>query len=132
MHAGSHAQGERTALVAFLETLSSDMPPRASTEDWVRERAPLRTAVIRVGVRTVSQRDRAFKPAGIAVRRGEAITVLNDDNRTHNVRIVSPVMNFNSGAQEPGESIDLKFDSAGTFEAHCGIHPTMELTIVVD
>lgn len=122
---------ERAALVAFLETLSSDAPPRPSQEAWARRDAPREAVAASVGVTTISQRNRTFTPTAIKLRRGEAVTVLNDDTRTHNVRIASPQMDFNSGVQEPGESIAMRFDRAGTFEAHCGIHPTMRLTIVV-
>lgn len=123
---------ERAELVAFLETLSSDAPPRPSQEDWVRRDAPRAEPALSIGTTVISQRNRNFTPAAVRLRGGDTITVLNDDTRTHNIRITSPRMDFNSGAQEPGESITLRFDHAGTFEAHCGIHPTMRLRIVVD
>jgi cytochrome c peroxidase len=123
---------ERAALVAFLETLSSDAPPRPSAEVWVRRDAPAVPAKIQVGATTISQRGRTFTPASVRIRRGDRLTVLNDDTRTHNVRIAHPDMDFNSGAQEPGENVVLRFNRAGTFEAHCGIHPTMRLRILVD
>jgi cytochrome c peroxidase len=122
---------ERAALVAFLETLSSDAPPRPSDEPWVRRDAPRSEIAFSIGATTISQKNRTFTPAAIRVRHGQSITVLNDDTRTHNVRIASPQLEFNSGAQEPGESVVLRLDRTGTFEAHCGIHPTMRLTIVV-
>ena len=59
------------------------------------------------------------------------MTVLNDDTRTHNVRIYSPKLDYNSGAQEPKETISIPFPEAGTYEAFCGIHPSMRLTIEV-
>ncbi len=49
--------------------------------------------------------------------------MLNDDTRTHNVRIFDPRFDFNSGAQEPREAVSIGFPVAGTFEAFCGIHP---------
>jgi cytochrome c peroxidase len=82
--------------------------------------------------RSVSQRNKTFWPDSIVARRGERITILNDDTRTHNLRIVDRLWNFNSGSQEPGESVMLKLDHAGRFVAHCGIHPTMRLTIEVE
>ena len=109
---------ERSALVAFLESLSSDSPPRPSLPSS--------------GARTISQRDRMFTPAAVKVRRGDRITILNDDTRAHNVRIAGPSLDFNSGLQEPGESVILQFDNAGSFEAHCGIHPTMRLIVDVE
>lgn len=123
---------ERSALVAFLESLSSDEPPRPSSERWVRVHSPAAQREAAVSTTRISQRDRQFSPDAIKIRRGERITILNDDTRTHNVRIASPDLDFNSGAQEPGESVLLQLDRAGVFEAHCGIHPTMRLRIEVE
>jgi len=55
--------------------------------------------------------------------------VLNDDTRTHNVRIFHPKFDFNSGAQEPNESVTVRFSLAGTCGAFCGIHPSMRLKV---
>jgi cytochrome c peroxidase len=82
--------------------------------------------------RRVSQADKQFAPAHVRLRTGETLTVLNDDTRTHNVRIFDPRFNFNSGAQEPREAISIRFPAIGTFEAFCGIHPSMRLTIDVE
>jgi cytochrome c peroxidase len=122
---------ERSDLVAFLDSLSSDRPPAPSREAWVgRPETPV--AVAPASTRRVSQRNKAFAPSAIRVRRGDTITILNDDSRTHNVRIVSPTLSFNSGAQDPGENVSLRLDLPGRFEAHCGIHPTMRLSIEVE
>lgn len=119
---------ERSDLVAFLESLSSDQPPKPSAEPWVRVvDRPAEPEAVRGTI--VSQRDKAFRPGRITVSRGAGITILNDDTRTHNVRIESPSLKFNSGAQEPGERTTLHIDRAGRYEAHCAIHPTMRLII---
>jgi cytochrome c peroxidase len=68
----------------------------------------------------------------VRLKAGRSLTVLNDDTRTHNVRIFSPRLDFNSGAQEPKESVTIRFPEAGTFEAFCGIHPSMRLTVEVE
>jgi cytochrome c peroxidase len=125
------AETERADLVAFLETLSSEEPPKPTTEAWARRGAPLAEPPAIGGTR-VSQRNRMFTPAAIKIHREERLTILNEDTRTHNVRIASRLLNFNSGAQEPGESVALQFDRRGIFEAHCGIHPTMRLRIEVE
>jgi cytochrome c peroxidase len=122
---------ERAALVAFLTTLSSETPPRPSREPWIGRPAIATSKPVR-DARSVSQRNKTFWPESIVARRGERITILNDDTRTHNLRIVDRLWNFNSGSQEPGESVMLKLDHAGRFVAHCGIHPTMRLTIEVE
>jgi cytochrome c peroxidase len=122
---------ERAALIAFLETLSSEQPPEPSQEPWVRAHAPPPVVPVVAG-RKISQRDKTFAPSAVRVKRGEMVTILNDDTRTHNVRVAHPAMSFNSGAQEPGASVSLRLDTAGLFLVHCGIHPTMQLRIEVE
>lgn len=122
---------ERADLVAFLETLSSARVPAPSTETWLHLAPPAEARAI-VTTTTVSQRDRMFMPGNIRLARGQTLTILNDDTRTHNVRIADPRLSFNSGAQEPGERTTLTFDTPGTFGVHCGIHPTMRLTVDVE
>jgi cytochrome c peroxidase len=80
----------------------------------------------------VSQANKTFSPAHIRLKVGATLTVLNDDTRTHNVRIYDPRLDFNSGAQEPNESITIRFPAPGTFEAFCGIHPSMRLRVEVE
>jgi cytochrome c peroxidase len=125
------SDAERADLVAFLETLSSETPPQPSTEPWAgggRPPAPPPPADTSV----VSQRDKTFAPGRVRLKAGQALTVLNDDTRTHNVRIFHPRLDFNSGAQEPSETVTIPFPEAGTFEAFCGIHPSMRLTVEVE
>jgi cytochrome c peroxidase len=122
---------ERADLVAFLETLSSETPPQPSREPWVNAPEPARRAPP-ADTTVVSQANKLFSPHYIRVRAGQPLTVLNDDTRTHNVRIYDPRFDYNSGAQEPHETVTIRFPARGTFEAFCGIHPSMRLTVVVE
>jgi cytochrome c peroxidase len=122
---------ERAALVAFLATLSTETPPRPSREPWIGQPAQAMSRPVR-NTRSISQRNKTFTPDRIVASKGDSIAILNDDTRTHNIRIVDRLWNFNSGGQEPGERVTLKLDHAGRFVAHCGIHPTMRLTIDVE
>ena len=47
------------------------------------------------------------------------------------MRIYDPRLDFNSGAQEPHQTVTITFPVRGTFEAFCGIHPSMRLTVEV-
>jgi cytochrome c peroxidase len=67
----------------------------------------------------------------VQLKAGQSLTVLNDDTRTHNVRIFHPRLDYNSGAQEPHQSVTVPFADPGTYEAFCGIHPSMRLTVEV-
>jgi len=125
------SEQERSDLVAFLETLSSETPPQPSREPWVNaaefaSRAPPADTTV------VSQVNKHFHPHYVRVRSGQLLTVLNDDTRTHNVRIYDPRFDYNSGAQEPRETVTIRFPGPGTFEAFCAIHPSMRLTVVVE
>jgi cytochrome c peroxidase len=125
------SEGERADLVAFLETLSSDRPPEPSREAWIGNPEPARLPPA-ANTRRISQIDKKFAPQHVKLKPGETLTVLNDDTRTHNVRIFDARFDFNSGAQEPREAISIRIPVAGTFEAFCGIHPSMRLTIEVE
>jgi cytochrome c peroxidase len=122
---------ERAYLVAFLETLSSETAPQPSREAWVHAPEPVSQAVP-ADTTVVSQANKLFAPHYVRVRAGQPLTVLNDDTRTHNVRIYDPRFDYNSGAQEPHETVTIRFPARGTFEAFCGIHPSMRLTVVVE
>src|SRR6185295_16748643 len=124
------SEQERANLIAFLETLSSDRPPTPSMEPWVGAGQPAPPQPAK-DTTLVSQASKRFAPDHIRLRPGQTLTVLNDDTRTHNVRIFNPKLDFNSGAQEPKERITIRFPVAGTFEAFCGIHPSMRLRVEV-
>lgn len=46
-------------------------------------------------------------------------------------RVFDPGFDFDSGAQEPGETVELEFPDTGSFLVYCGIHPKMELVVDV-
>jgi cytochrome c peroxidase len=122
---------ERADLVAFLQALSSESPPRPSTEAWVGSGLPERPPPPK-DTTVISQADKQFRPGHVRLKAGQTLTVLNDDTRTHNVRIFSPQLDYNSGAQEPNQSVTIPFPAAGTFRAFCGIHPSMRLVVEVE
>jgi plastocyanin len=77
----------------------------------------------------VQQKSRRFTPGEIAIRRGEAITVTNDDDFIHQIYVDGL---FDSEEKQPGENIVEAFPRAGTFEVRCHIHPKMRLIVHVN
>jgi plastocyanin len=77
----------------------------------------------------VSQRNRMFNPAQLQIERGGTVRIVNDDRVTHHIYVDMPGMNFDSGEQPIGKTVELKFDRAGTFDVLCAIHPTMRLRV---
>jgi plastocyanin len=80
----------------------------------------------------VSQKGREFSPGVVTIKRGEAVTIVNDDaDLRHHAYIDSDKFNFDSGDQEPGNKTSIAFPIAGTFEVLCAIHPKMKLVVHV-
>jgi cytochrome c peroxidase len=118
---------EQAALVAFLGTLTSDGDPRPPSKIVAEKSAPVPAA----HVTSISQHDKLFAPTHVRIRQGERLWILNNDTRTHNVRVFDPKLDFDSGAQEPGETVEIAFPKIGSYLVFCGIHPKMELNVDV-
>ncbi|SOD90724.1 cytochrome c peroxidase [Caenispirillum bisanense] len=117
---------DQADLVAFLMSLDADAAP-----------PPFRAETIGLPATTVttteiSQKDKQFQPGAITVKVGATVHVLNDDTRSHNVRVDDPKLTLNSGYQDPGQSVELSFPEAGTYHVFCGIHPKMELVVTAE
>jgi cytochrome c peroxidase len=80
---------------------------------------------------TVSQKNKTFDPAAVQLKVDEPLRLLNDDDRTHNIRVHDPAFEYDSGAQEPGETVELRFPASGRYYVVCGIHRKMKLQVDV-
>lgn len=104
----------------------------------MRKLVPL-TAVVLVGLSvgalaanlTISQKGRVFSSESVTVKKGEALTFLNDDSIPHNILSTSKGNEFNLGSQPPGASTDVTFKEAGDVLVICAIHPRMKMTVKV-
>jgi plastocyanin len=80
----------------------------------------------------VSQKGRNFTPSSVTIKRGEAVTIVNDDaDLRHHAYVDSEKFTFDSGDQEPGNKTSIAFPISGTFEVLCAIHPKMKLVVNV-
>jgi cytochrome c peroxidase len=122
------SESERADLIAFLGTLTSEGTPALPERILPAQSGPAAPAA---QVSTVSQDDKTFHPTHIALPRGGRLWIVNNDTRTHNVRVFDPALDFDSGAQEPGETVEIAFPTSGSFLVFCGIHPKMELYVDV-
>lgn len=117
--------GEQAALVAFLDTLTSEADPQPPAAIVAEKSA----AVAAIHATSVSQHDKTFTPTHVRIRLAEKLWILNNDTRTHNIRVFDPKLDFNSGAQEPGETVEMTFPKVGSYLVFCGIHPRMEFKV---
>ncbi len=79
----------------------------------------------------IHQQGRVFSSESVTIKKGEAITFLNDDTVSHNILSTSKGNEFNLGSQPPGTSTDVTFKEAGDVQVLCAIHPRMKLTVKV-
>jgi plastocyanin len=79
----------------------------------------------------ISQRGKVFNPGEVTIPVGSVLNIANDDEVLHHVYIEAPDLDFDSGEQEPGRTIEIRFDHPGTYVAKCAIHPQMHLTVIV-
>lgn len=70
----------------------------------------------------------AFDPAALRVSVGTTVTWTNNDPTTHTVT----GEDFDTGALEPSATGALTFDTTGTFDYFCAIHPSMQGRVVVE
>jgi plastocyanin len=79
----------------------------------------------------IHQQGRAFSSESITVKKGEAVTFLNDDTVPHNIMSASKGNEFNLGSLPPGSSTDVAFKDDGDVQVICAIHPRMKMTVKV-
>lgn len=79
----------------------------------------------------IHQKGRAFSVESVSVKRGDALTFLNDDSVPHNIMSTSKGNEFNLGSQSPGSSTDVTFKEAGDVLVICAIHPRMKMMVKV-
>ena len=80
------------------------------------------------GDHVVSQKGRAFRPAELAINRGESLTFTNEDSFIHQIYVDGL---FDSEEKAPGDNLNETFPNAGTFQVRRHIHPTMRMTLRV-
>lgn len=101
-------------VVVYLEPLGNQpLPPR-----------PARNPSIR-------QKDARFSPGFLALARGQAVDMANDDAIYHNVFSYSKPNDFDLGLYPAGDSRTVTLRHAGVVRTYCSIHESMSGTIFV-
>ncbi len=123
---------EQADILAFLGTLNADP---AALPVQVNAVAALDPGPVTAGPAParleVTQRDTAFSAAAVRLRKGGTLVIHNEDTRVHNIRVFAADMDYDSGVQDPGQSVEVLFDHQGRFRAVCNIHPKMKMSVEV-
>ena len=80
---------------------------------------------------TVEIKGFAFNPWEITVTKGTTVTWANKDSAPHTVTTTNAPVAFDSGRMSKGEQFSQTFDTAGTYEYYCSIHPNMRGKVIV-
>ena len=80
---------------------------------------------------TVEIKGFAFNPGAITVTKGTTITWTNEDSAPHTVTTINAPVAFDSGRMSKGDTFSQTFDTAGTYEYYCSIHPNMKGKVIV-
>jgi plastocyanin len=83
-----------------------------------------------VQMASVTIKDYQFTPDTVTITVGGAVVWLNSGPSTHDV--TADDGSFKSGSLAQGSVYSHMFDTAGTFDYHCGIHPNMKAQVVVE
>ena len=90
------------------------------------------TTTSQITFQEISIENFTFLPASLTIRQGTAVTWANKDTAAQIIhQVVADDFSFQTGDILPGQKTSLNFDKIGTFNYHCGIHPSMHGTIIV-
>jgi plastocyanin len=79
----------------------------------------------------ITQKGRVFSSENVTLKKGDALTFVNDDSIPHNIMSATKGSEFNLGSQAPGTSTDVTFKEAGDVQVICAIHPRMKMMVKV-
>jgi plastocyanin len=91
--------------------------------------APSASASVSIPVGAQALGSRAYTPDELNVPIGTSVTWMNTDSIAHTS--TSDAAGWDSGVVGPGGAFSFTFQTAGTFQYHCAIHPGMIGTVVV-
>lgn len=88
-------------------------------------------AAVSAGDYVVDQKNKEFSTDALNIEVGDTISFLNSDPFYHNIYSLSTPQPFDLGSYPQGQSRSVTFETAGTVEVRCAIHPHMKMTIEV-
>ena len=77
----------------------------------------------------VKIKNSSFQPGTLTIKAGSRITFSNEDSTAHTVTATDK--SFDSGNLKAGENFQKTFDTVGTFDYLCTLHPNMKGKIIV-
>lgn len=89
---------------------------------------PAQQPQTKVEANLITIKDFSFSPDVLTVKQGTKVTWVNQDSAVHKIKSDT----FNSADLNQGDKFEFTFDSKGSFDYICGLHPSMKGKIVVE
>ena len=83
------------------------------------------------GGASVTMKGIAFNPAEVTIKAGDTVTWTNEDSVGHDVT-GDDFKSGDAGGIGQGDTFEHTFDTAGTFDYVCTVHPGMEGSVKVE
>ena len=119
-----------------LSLPSDDVSPEFTVEETssveVQADVIMPTKVSRPGCEKI---DKCYMPSKITVEKGSSVTWINEDSAFHSVTsgvYDEPTGLFDSGYMDPYQTFSYLFDTSGTYDYYCTLHPWMEGQVIVE
>ncbi len=93
------------------------------------QQSPTQQGTPVTGITHLTIQNFAYQPANIQVRVGTAVTWANQDNVPHSVTFKNGMKD--SGLLSQGQSFSYTFNTPGTYQYYCSVHPYMVATVTV-
>ena len=84
------------------------------------------------GATIIFIRDFTFQPANVRVKAGGSIVWVNCEPTSIPHSSISDTGGWASGLLAPAGAFVRAFPTAGSFPYHCGVHPSMKATVIVE
>jgi plastocyanin len=89
------------------------------------------------GGNVVGMAGSSFSPESITISAGDSVEFNNDDGTSHRIvegedgaEVDDPA--FEALSLSAGDSSSVTFDEPGTYQVTCSIHPSMQMTVIVE
>lgn len=120
--------GVATLLLSSLVISNFSVMAQEATPSLVKD--------VTIPMNAATMGDKAYSPNPIDVKVGQGVTWSNDDSQIHTATSGAPGAAdagsvFDSGIMSPGATFDFVFDTAGTYDYYCTMHPQMVGTVNV-
>jgi plastocyanin len=106
---------------------SSSSYSSAQKQDQSQAQSSPQSETPKTGTVAVNIKGFAFNPSTLTIAVGTTVVWTNNDSATHTINSAT----FNSGNLAQGQTFKQTFTVAGTYSYSCGIHPSMQGTIIV-